>query len=307
MTTAGRIVVIGDALIDELRDGRGVREFVGGSALNVAVGLARLGLPTVLLAMVGDDEEGGRIRSSLEDFGVELVASPAPRGTARAISIRSAVGEPQYRFDEAARARRIRFDEAARRHMADAAARVVSGFPFDDDAQIDDLADALASGSGLIAVDPNPREGMLQDADRFRRGFERVAASADLVKIGEDDAALLYGQSVDAVAIRLREAGARAVLATRGGAGASVTVDAMTVSAPVSAVPGLVVDTMGAGDAALASTIASLLAEHPVDPDQWRSVLITAMDVAAATCRFEGGLLRLPSALLGLDVERVGS
>jgi fructokinase len=31
------------------------------------------------------------------------------------------------------------------------------------------------------------------------------------------------------------------------------------------------------------------------------------MDVAAATCRFEGGLLRLPSALLGLDVDRVGS
>ena len=307
MTTAGRIVVVGDALIDELRDERGVREFVGGSALNVAVGLARLGLPAVLLAMVGDDEEGDRIRSSLDDFGVELMASPAPRGTARAISVRSAGGEPQYRFDEAARTRRIRFSDAARRHLADAAARVVSGFPFDDDAQTDDLAESLAAGSGLIAVDPNPRAGMLGDRERFRRGFERVAASADLVKIGEDDAALLYGESVDAVAARLREAGAHAVLATRGAAGASVAVNGMTVSAPASAVPGAIVDTMGAGDAVLASAVASLLADHPVDPDQWRSVLITAMDVAAATCRFEGALLRLPSALLGLDVERVGS
>ena len=34
-----RVVVVGDALIDELRDDRGVREFVGGAALNVAVGL----------------------------------------------------------------------------------------------------------------------------------------------------------------------------------------------------------------------------------------------------------------------------
>jgi len=31
------IVVIGDALIDELRDGRGIKELVGGAALNVAV------------------------------------------------------------------------------------------------------------------------------------------------------------------------------------------------------------------------------------------------------------------------------
>ena len=307
MTTAGRIAVVGDALIDELRDARGVREFVGGSALNVALGLARLGLPTVLLAMVGDDEEGDRIRSSLEDFGVELVASPAPRGTARAISIRSASGEPQYRFDEAARTRRIRFSDAAREHLVGAAARVVSGFPFDDDAQTDDLADALAAGSGMIAVDPNPRAGMLQERDRFRRGFERLAASADLVKIGEDDAALLYEESVDAATARLRDAGARAVLATRGAAGASVSVDGMTLSAPTSAVPGPVVDTMGAGDAVLASAVASLLAEHPVDPEQWRSLLMTAMDVAAATCRFEGALLRLPSALRGLDVDRVGS
>ena len=35
-----RVVVVGDALIDELRDDTGVREFVGGAALNVAVGLA---------------------------------------------------------------------------------------------------------------------------------------------------------------------------------------------------------------------------------------------------------------------------
>ena len=66
-----RVVVVGDALIDELRDNAGVREFVGGAALNVAVGLARLGVPTTLLAMVGDDSAGAHIRSYLVDFGVE--------------------------------------------------------------------------------------------------------------------------------------------------------------------------------------------------------------------------------------------
>ena len=50
--TSPSVVVIGDALIDEIRDGTGVRELVGGAALNVAVGLRRLGVPTTLIAMV---------------------------------------------------------------------------------------------------------------------------------------------------------------------------------------------------------------------------------------------------------------
>jgi fructokinase len=58
-----RVVVIGDALIDELRDDHGVREFVGGAALNVAVGLSRLGVPTTLVAMLGDDEAAAHIRA----------------------------------------------------------------------------------------------------------------------------------------------------------------------------------------------------------------------------------------------------
>ena len=49
------VVVVGDALIDELRDDHGVREFVGGAALNVAVGLAQLGVPATLVAKLGDD------------------------------------------------------------------------------------------------------------------------------------------------------------------------------------------------------------------------------------------------------------
>jgi fructokinase len=31
------------------------------------------------------------------------------------------------------------------------------------------------------------------------------------------------------------------------------------------------------------------------------------MDVAAATCRFEGALLRLPDALRGVDIDRIGT
>ncbi len=142
---SGRIVVIGDALIDEIRDDAGVREFVGGAGLNVAVGLSRLGVPASLIAMVGDDAAGDQIRAYLAEYDVELLASPAEHGSSRAVSTRSAEGEPQYVFNDAAQNRRVAYGAAERAAIADAPMVVVSCFPFDDRAQTDALVDAVTS------------------------------------------------------------------------------------------------------------------------------------------------------------------
>lgn len=301
------VVVVGDALIDELRDDSGVREFVGGAALNVAVGLTRLGVPATLVAMLGDDEPASRVRHYLDDYGVGLIATPSLHGTARAVSTRTGGGEPAYVFNEAAQRRRIRFGEAERAAMTDADLVVVSCFAFDDAEQTDELADAVAAAGASVAVDPNPRTGMLHDKDEFVRGFERLAAGAALVKVGADDATLLYGDRLDALRSRLIDLGARAVLATEGAAGATIEADGVVVTRPISNLPGRIVDTMGAGDAAFAATVAALVTDEPTGADYWGAVLQAAMDAAAATCRFEGALLRTPSALAAVDPDSVGT
>lgn len=301
----GRVVVVGDALIDELRDDAGVREFVGGAALNVAVGLSRLGVPTTLIAMVGDDEPGAHIRAYLADFGVDLVATVSPLGTARAVSTRTGGGEPTYVFNEASQKRRIRFGEAERAAFARADLVAVSCFAFDDAEQTAELADAVADRP--LAIDPNPRAGMMHDKDEFVRGFEALAAGAVLVKVGEEDATLLYGSTLEALRSRLIDLGADAVLATYGAAGAAIETRDDAVTRPISMVPGKIVDTMGAGDASFAATLAVIADHAPADHDGWEGVLQRAMDAAAATCRFEGALLRLPSALEGADLDRIGT
>ncbi|WJL96408.1 PfkB family carbohydrate kinase [Microbacterium sp. ET2] len=302
-----RAVVIGDALIDELRDDHGVREFVGGAALNVAVGLARLGVPATLIAMVGDDEAGGRIRSYLDDFGVELLATPSPRGSSRAVSTRSGGGEPTYVFNDAAQHRAVHLGEAERAALDAASVTAISCFPFDDVAQTLALSQAVRASGAPLAIDVNPREGMMHDRAEFVRGFEQLAAGATLVKIGEDDAELLYGEPLDALRARLIDAGAAAVLATQGRAGATVEAGADVVTRPISDLPGRVIDTMGAGDAAFATVIAAIIDGVPADSEAWGDALQKAMDVAAATCRFEGALLRLPSALTAPDLDRLGT
>lgn len=304
---SNRVVVIGDALIDELRDDKGVREFVGGAALNVAVGLTRLGVPTTLIAMLGEDEAAHHIRAYLSDYGVELIASPSALGTSRAVSTRSPSGEPAYEFNAAAQARSIRFDDAIRAAISAAEVIAVSCYPFDDEEQTRALVAAVQDAGGVLAVDPNPRSGMMSDKAAFIRGFEALAVEAEFVKVGEDDAILLYDEPLDALRARLVDLGVPAVLATQGSAGATIEAGEVVVTRPISSLPGRIVDTMGAGDAAFAATIAALLDGWPEDEDEWASALDRAMDVAAATCRFEGALLRLPEALTDVDLDRIGT
>lgn len=293
------MVVIGDALIDEIRDDAGVREFVGGAALNVAVGLRRLGVPTTLIAMVGDDVAGAHIREYLADHGVRLIASPAPHGSSRAVVTRSAGGEPSYVFNRAAQQRTIRYGEEARAALADAVLAVVSCFPFDVPAEVDALAAAV---SGVrLAIDPNPRTGMLSDREEFVRGFERLAAEAEVVKVGADDAAVLYDGDLDALRSRLRALRVHAVLATAGADGAVLESDAGVAAAPIAQLPGRLVDTVGAGDATLAAVAAGLVDGTPDAEGEWEELLRRAMDIAAATCRAEGGLLRTPESLAESD------
>jgi fructokinase len=302
-----RVVVVGDALIDELRDDTGVREFVGGAALNVAVGLTRLGIPSALIAMVGNDEAGDHIRSYLTDFGVELIETLSPIGSSRAVSTRSGGGEPVYVFNEAAQGRRIHFGDREREAMQQAELVVVSCFPFDDRAQTEEFAVALAEADATYAIDPNPRSGMMHDLAEFVRGFEALAEGATLVKVGEDDAALLYGDTLDALRDKLEGLGVPVILATQGAAGATLEAGDIVVTRPISTFPGRIIDTMGGGDAAFATTIAALVDATPVTEDEWGDALQAAMDVAAATCRFEGALLRTPSALKALDLDEIGT
>jgi fructokinase len=294
------VVVIGDALIDEIRDAAGIRELVGGAALNVAVGLRRLGAPVTLIAMVGADAAGDHIREYLADHGVSLIESPSALGSSRAVVQRDANGEPQYVFNEAAQRRSIRYADAARAAISEAALVAVSCFPFDVEAEVTALSDAL--GDARLVIDPNPRSGMLHDRAEFVRGFEKLAARAELVKVGADDAALLYDGDLDALRGRLRELGVNAVLATAGADGAVLESDAGVLTAPIAVLPGPIVDTVGAGDATLAAVAEGLVAEHPQAAAEWQRLLDRAMAIAAATCRAEGGLLRTPESLA--DAQR---
>ena len=77
-------LVAGESLVDIVVPAGGAdedrHEAVGGSCLNVAVGLARLDVPTTLFTRLGDDEHGHRILEHLEASGVTVAAGSSVAG-----------------------------------------------------------------------------------------------------------------------------------------------------------------------------------------------------------------------------------
>lgn len=290
----GGAMVVGDALIDEVvaEDGTAA-EIVGGAGLNVAVGLRRLGVPATLLAMVGDDAAGRDIRDHLSAHGVALIASPSAFGSSRAVSTRNSAGEPTYVFNDAAMNRVVDFTSNAAPALAAAAVVVVSCFPFDNREQSAELLDAVRSGAGIYVVDPNARPAMTLDKPGFVAEFEKHASVAWIVKISDEDADYMYGTSAQEAARRLLGLGTKAVVATYGAGGAEVFLPGDSVRVPIAALPGPVVDTMGAGDATIATVVAEVLhGGFHSDLATWEAMLSRAMMNAAATCRRAGALLQ---------------
>ena len=98
---AGVIAVAGEALVDLVpAPVGGYFEIApGGSPANVALGLARLGVPARLLARIADDLLGKRIREHLTHNGVQLDhAVAAQEQTSLAMVSLDADGFPAYDF-----------------------------------------------------------------------------------------------------------------------------------------------------------------------------------------------------------------
>jgi fructokinase len=296
------IVVAGEALIDLVavdRDG-GYRAVVGGSPANVAVGLARLGRPTRLLARLSTDPFGQRIRAHLVANGVDLTwAARALEPTSLAIASVDEAGRAEYAFYLTGTADwQWTADElpqtlhAARAvHTGSLALAMAPG--------ADPLEAMLGRSSVTVSIDLNLRPTILGDLARERDRVGRQIGHAHLVKASEEDLASLYpDRSVADIAASWRSAGVACVVVTLGAEGVYLLApDGTSYHRPVR--PTTVVDTVGAGDAFTAGLLAALadldaLGTDPaerlaaVTAPQWTAALDYANTVAALTCGRRG-------------------
>jgi fructokinase len=251
----GAITVVGEALIDLVPagDGRLFEAAPGGSPANVAVGLARLGVPVYLGARIADDLLGRRVRAHLVANGVDLsFAVRAQEPTSLAIVAVGPNGGPEYDFRVAGTAdwqwtdaelSALPADDTLAIHTGSLAATMFPG--------ADPLARLAERAAARVTVsyDPNCRPLLMGNVDAARARIERLIAHADLVKASAEDLAWLYpGRAPADVAERWLGFGPALTAITLGADGVvAVGAGAGRVRRP--GLPVEVVDTVGAGDA----------------------------------------------------------
>lgn len=304
------VVCHGELLIDfvptvtgtGLEDADTFKKAAGGAPANVAVGLARLGVPSAFMGKVGDDGFGRFLARTLAESGVDvgplLFSREAHTGLAF-VSLRSD-GEREFLFYREPSADML-FTAADVDRDAIAAARLLHFGSISLIAEparsgtIAAVAAAHAAGR-QVSYDPNLRLALWPSADAARDGMRRGLVEADIVKIGAEEIEFLTGDGDPVRGGRALWHDRLRLMAITQGAEGSIwlTADAYGKVPGCKVTP---VDTTGAGDAFMAGLLAGLLAagEPPWDAAALTRICGFANAVGALTTTGRGAIPSLPT------------
>jgi fructokinase len=284
--TRAHFVVLGEALVDIVISAAAPpRTRPGGSPLNVAVGLARLGHDVLLVTRIGDDPHGDLVRAHLAASGVRLAEGSVRPGaaTGSATALVGADGAASYQF-----ALDPELPHLPLPAQLDALHVGSLGSVLQPGASAVAAAVQAARARGvLVCYDPNARPGLVEDRPGYVAAVHRLAAAADVVKASAEDIAFICGTARPDWHPLLSAV-------TDGNMGYAVEFGGLWREYP--AVPTRLVDTIGAGDTFTAGLLdglagrgllesAALAAAEPADIEQ---VLLRAATAAAITCSRTG-------------------
>jgi fructokinase len=291
-----RGLVIGEALIDIVQDGHHVvAEHVGGSPLNVAVGLARLGRDVDFLTHIGHDAYGDRIAEYVKASGAQLVSGSDSAGrtnTARATV--AADGSASYEFD-------LEWQLSGTPPVAPPLFVHTGSIAAVHDPgclAVAALVDAYRV-SATVSFDPNVRPSLIGDRDLARTRIEHLVERSDIVKVSEEDLRWLDpDRKPEDIAQTWRSLGPAIVVVTMADQGAEAVCAAGMVRVPARSA--LVVDTVGAGDSFMVGLLDALWAQGLLGAD--RRAELGGLDLETLTEALEAG-----SAVAAVTVSRAGA
>lgn len=293
------IVVSGEALMDVFAAGSTPSGMlldarIGGSPLNVAIGLSRLQQQAAFFGGVSEGWLGDRLMQALADENVDTACTQrldAPT-TLSLVGV-DAQGVPCYDFYGEGAADRLlplssldSVPTAAAAYHFGSYAMVVQPVAGTQRALV-----AREWQRSVIAYDPNIRLNVSPELKLWRDTLQWMLPRTTLLKVSDEDLGLLYpGADIAQLASQWLAAGVALVVVTRGAQGAWGWTAQHHVAA--ASVPVHVVDTVGAGDtfqAALLTALAERQLLHrsalpQLSKQALGDVLTFAAQAAAITC-----------------------
>ncbi|QFU91648.1 sugar kinase [Amycolatopsis sp. YIM 10] len=275
---------------------------IGGAESNVAIGLARLGVGSTWISRVGEDALGELVTREIRAEGVRVLAGTDAEAPTGLMLKELRDGKPRrvryYRRGSAAsRLSRSDIDPGVIQradvvHLTGITAALGPG----PRGVLHHVIELARDGGTLVSFDVNHRATLWTD-EEARPELAGLAAAADLVFAGPEEAALILGRDPsgeptfalgEQLARELADTGRGTVVIKLGELGSLALDDGQVHRAD--AVPVTVLDPVGAGDAFVAGYLSSLVAGEPVSER-----LRTGNAAGAAVCRVPGDWEGLPS------------
>lgn len=248
------IVCIGESLIDVVDGGN----HVGGCPLNVAMAASRLGASVALFSKVSQDSLGRLILETLIDncimFDPPMCSSPLY--TMKGHAVVDEKGSASYKFDWEGSAT-VSFTqkelENAFSVMTDIDFVMTGSLGTVLPPGCDEIFPAISTiePKPVVFYDPNVRPAVIACMEDFRRKMLEYTAKSDIVKVSDDDLALVFGASDASAPLKefrrfCKDHNVHLVV-TRGSNGSTWFAPSFAVDVPAFEVND-VVDTIGCGD-----------------------------------------------------------
>lgn len=257
-TTTGEILIDFTPVVQEGTT-VGFQMHAGGSPLNVAIALARLGARVEFAGKVSTDFFGRFLAATLNGEGVGtrfLARSPAPT-TLAFVTLEG--GEPSFSFYGRGAADTLLQPADVSKEVSQTAFLhfgSISLLHAPTSTTILDLVERLR-GRAVLSFDPNIRPGLVDDEPAYRRLLDRAFRASDIIKLSRNDAAwLMPDRPVETAAAALLERGPVLAVVTLGAQGCYAASRSLQRRIPAPEVR--VVDSVGAGDAFTAGLLVRL-------------------------------------------------
>ncbi len=273
----------------------------GGAPANVAVGVHRLGIEAAFVGAVGDDPFGHFLRETVGREGVDVsgVKLSANRTTIAFVATRSD-GSKDIVFYRNPGAD-ADFGKRDLPDLHDATIFHCGSVSLSVEpcrsAQFE-AAHRVRAHGGLVSFDPNWRPSLWEDTALAHRLIWQMMELSDVVKVADEEWEFVTGTAdFTSGARKIREAGPRLVLQTRGKNGAAY--DFAGGQGEVAGLAVAAIDTLGAGDAFVAGFLAEVARAGSLDailnPEELGQSLRFANVCGALATQKAGAIPSLPS------------
>lgn len=295
VTLGETMALLTSAAVGPLRHADSLRLGIAGAESNVAIGARRLGVPAAWIGRVGDDELGRRVTRELRAEDVDLrglrVDPDAPTGLMIKERRSATTGSVLY-YRRGSAGSRLSPDDLDADLLAGAGVLHCTGITpaLSPSARAATFAavEAARCAGALVSFDPNHRTTLWPAAAAAGATYRDLAARADVLLAGQDEAPLLVAAATPEETVRrLAGLGPRHAILKLGARGALACIDGAVVEVPARAVTA--VDPVGAGDGFAAGYLATLLAG--ADPAE---ALAVAAAVGAWAVTVDGDWEGLP-------------